>query len=42
MLEFVVSDEIFSLGAFAAAGSSEEEEDVWFGELSVGVLFVLG
>ena len=32
MFELVVSDQVFSLGALAAAGSSEQEKDVRFGE----------
>lgn len=32
MFELVISNEVIRLGSLAAAGSSEEEEDVGFGK----------
>jgi hypothetical protein len=41
MEETIISDEIFGLGSFAAPWSTEEEEDVRFGEDSIVLLLFL-
>ena len=41
MLETVVPDKILRLGALAAAGSAQKEEDVRFGEQPVTAVLVL-
>ena len=42
VLKFVIPDKKLSLGAFATAGSPEEEEDMRFGEEAVRMGLVLG
>ena len=42
VLELVISDEVFGLCSLAAAGASEQEEDVWFCEHSKTFIFLHG
>lgn len=37
MFELIVADEVLGLGVFSAAGSAEQEVDVWYCEEALGV-----